>query len=53
MVDQTQTLRSAGRLTGVIKVDDGRSKDGKIYFAKYEWSPKTQSISRQLREQMQ
>ena len=53
MVDQTQTLQSAGRLTGVIKVDDGRSKDGKIYFAKYEWSPKTQSISRQLREQMQ
>lgn len=53
MVDQVQTLTSAGRLTGVIKVDDGRSRDGKYYFAKYEWSPKTQSISRQLREQMQ
>ena len=52
MVNQVQTLTASGRLTGVIKIDDGRSRDGKYYFAKYEWSEKTQGTSQFLRERM-
>lgn len=52
IVNQVQTLTASGRLTGVIKVDDGRSRDGKYYFAKYEWSEKTQGTSQFLRERM-
>ena len=34
MLNTVQTLTSSGRLSGVIKVDDGRSRDGRYYFAK-------------------
>ena len=53
MISQVLALTSSGRLTGVIKVDDGRSKDGKFYFAKYEWSEKTQELSQSIRNKMQ
>lgn len=53
VIDQVQTLTASGRLRGVIKVDDGRSRDGKMYFAKYEWSEKTQAASQFMRERMQ
>lgn len=53
MINQVQNLTASGRLRGVIKVDDGRSRDGKLYFAKYEWSEKTQAASQFLRERMQ
>lgn len=53
LVNQVLALTSSGRLTGVIKVDDGRSKDGKFYFAKYEWSEKTQGLSQEIRSKMQ
>ena len=52
MLNTLQTLTSSGRLIGVIKVDDGRSRDGRLYFAKYEWSDKTQAASQHLRERM-
>lgn len=53
MMNTVQTLTSAGRLTGVIKVDDGKSRDGRYYFAKYEWSDKTQATSQHIRGRMQ
>ena len=53
MLNTVQTLTSSGRLRGVIKVDDGRSRDGRYYFAKYEWSDKTDSTSNYLRGRMQ
>lgn len=52
LVTQVQTLTTSGRLTGVIKVDDGRSKDGKFYFAKYEWSERLQGVSETIRNRM-
>jgi hypothetical protein len=53
MVNTVQTLTSSGRLTGMLKVDDGRSRDGRYYFAKYEWSDKTQGTSQHIRSRMQ
>lgn len=53
MLNTVQTLTSSGRLQGVIKVDDGRSRDGRYYFAKYEWSDRTQEASQYLRGRMQ
>jgi hypothetical protein len=52
MLNTVQTLTSAGRLTGVIKVEDGRSRDGRLYFSKYEWSDKTQGTSQHIRNRM-
>jgi hypothetical protein len=53
MLNTVQTLTSSGRLAGVIKVDDGRSRDGRHYFAKYEWSDRTQDTGQHLRGRMQ
>jgi len=53
MLNTVQTLTSSGRLVGVIKVDDGRSRDRRHYFAKYEWSPKSEAASQNLRGRMQ
>ena len=53
MLNTVQTLTSSGRLVGVLKVDDGRSRDGRYYFAKYEWSDRTQDTSQYLRGRMQ
>ena len=53
LINTAITLRSEGRLVGVIKIDDGRSRDGRFYFAKYEWSPKTRAASETIRRQMQ
>ena len=53
MLNTVQTLTSSGRLAGVIKVDDGRSQDGKYYFAKYEWSEKNAATGEYLRGRMQ
>jgi len=53
MLNTAQTLTSSGRLAGVVKVDDGRSQDGKYYFAKYEWSDKKQETGKHLRDRMQ
>lgn len=53
MLNTVQTLTSSGRLAGVIKVDDGRSRDGRYYFAKYEWSDRSQATGQYLRERMQ
>lgn len=53
MLNTVQTLTSSGRLRGVIKVDDGRSRDGRYYFAKYEWSEKNAGVSDVLRGRMQ
>lgn len=53
MLNTVQTLTSSGRLSGVIKVDDGRSRDGRYYFAKYEWSERNQATGNYLRERMQ
>lgn len=53
MINTAINLRSEGRIVGVIKIDDGRSRDGRFYFAKYEWSSKTRAASQQLRQQMQ
>ena len=53
LINTALTLRSEGRLVGVIKIDDGRSRDGRFYFAKYEWSPKTRAASETIRRQMQ
>lgn len=53
MLNTVQTLTSSGRLRGVIKVDDGRSRDGRYYFAKYEWSDQTDATSKHLRGRMQ
>jgi hypothetical protein len=53
MLNTVQTLTSSGRLQGVIKVDDGRSRDGRYYFAKYEWSDRTQEAGQYLRGRMQ
>lgn len=53
MLNTVQTLTSSGRLVGVIKVDDGRSRDGRYYFAKFEWSDRTQDTSQYLRGRMQ
>lgn len=52
MLNTVQTLTSSGRLRGVIKVDDGRSQDGRFYFAKFEWSQKTQGVADTLRKKM-
>lgn len=52
MIDTAITLRSEGRIVGVIKIEDGRSRDGRFYFAKYEWSPKTRAASETIRRQM-
>jgi hypothetical protein len=53
MLNTVQTLTSSGRLQGVIKVDDGRSRDGRYYFARYEWSDRSQDASQYLRGRMQ
>ena len=53
MINTAIALRSEGRLVGVIKIDDGRSRDGRFYFAKYEYSAKTRAASQQIRQQMQ
>jgi hypothetical protein len=53
LINTAITLRSEGRLVGVIKIDDGRSRDGRYYFAKYEWSPKTSAASEMMRGRMQ
>lgn len=53
MLNTVQTLTSSGRLAGVIKVDDGRSRDGRYYFAKYEWSDRSQDTGQYLRGRMQ
>jgi hypothetical protein len=53
MLNTVQTLTSSGRLAGVVKVDDGRSRDGKYYFARYEWSDRTQDTGQYLRGRMQ
>lgn len=53
MLNTVQTLTSSGRLRGVIKVDDGRSRDGRYYFAKYEWSDRHDATSQHLRGRMQ
>jgi hypothetical protein len=53
MLNTVQTLTSSGRLAGVIKVDDGRSRDGRHYFARYEWSDKSQDTGQYLRGRMQ
>jgi len=53
MLNTVQTLTSTGRLAGVIKVDDGRSRDGRYYFAKYEWSDRSQDTGQYMRGRMQ
>lgn len=53
MLNTVQTLTSSGRLAGVIKVDDGRSRDGRYYFARYEWSDRNQDTGQYLRGRMQ
>ena len=53
MLNTVQTLTSSGRLVGVVKVDDGRSRDGRYYFAKFEWSDRTQDTGQYLRGRMQ
>jgi hypothetical protein len=53
MLNTVQTLTSSGRLRGVIKVDDGRSRDGRYYFARYEWSDRHDATSQYLRGRMQ
>lgn len=53
MINTAITLRSEGRIVGVIKIEDGRSRDGRFYFAKYEWSPKTRAASQTIRQMMQ
>ena len=53
MLNTVQTLTSSGRLAGVIKVDDGRSRDGRYYFAKYEWSDRSQDTGQYMRGRMQ
>lgn len=53
MLNTVQTLTSSGRLAGVVKVDDGRSRDGKYYFARYEWSDRSQDTGQYLRGRMQ
>lgn len=52
MLNTVQTLTSSGRLTGVLKIMDGRSGDGRFYYAKYEWSDKTQGTSQHIRSRM-
>lgn len=53
MLNTVQTLTSSGRLAGVIKVDDGRSRDGRYYFARYEWSDRSQDTGQYMRGRMQ
>jgi hypothetical protein len=52
MLQKTQTLVSSGRLTGLHKVGDSVSKDGRYYIAKYEWSERNQATADTLRARM-
>lgn len=46
------SLSSSGRLTGLHKTEDGSSKNGKFYWAKYEWSDRSQATSQMMRLKM-
>lgn len=52
MIDSVQTISASGRLTGVRKVGDRISRDGKIYIAIYQWSEKDQATSEFIRNRM-
>jgi hypothetical protein len=52
LVEKTVMLTSGGRLSGLRKVDDAVSINGRYYIARYEWSEKNQELSEHLRARM-
>lgn len=52
LLDTTNTITASGRLTGVRKTGESRSKDGRYYIARYEWSEQAQGVSELLRSRM-
>ena len=52
LMETSTTITSKGRLTGVRKVRDSQSNNGKTYIAVYQWSEKDQSIAESIRNRM-
>lgn len=52
LMQKTVTLTASGRLTGLRKVADSVSRDGRFYIARYEWSERDQELSEHLRGRM-
>jgi len=52
LLETTNRITASGRLTGVRKVGESRSKDGRYYIARYEWSEQAQGVSELLRSRM-
>jgi hypothetical protein len=52
LVEATTTITSQGRLTGIRKISDRVVQDGRLYVAVYQWSPRDQSTSEYIRQQM-
>ena len=46
------TITAKGRLTGVRKVRDSQTNNGKTYIAVYQWSDKDQSAAESIRDRM-
>ena len=52
ITETMQTITSRGRLTGVRKTGDRTIQNGRMYVARFEWSPRDQENSQRLRWMM-
>jgi len=52
ITETMQTITSRGRLTGVRKTGDRTIQNGRMYVARFEWSPRYQETSQRLRWMM-